>query len=326
MTYYIAMDGGGTKTEGVLTDTSGRVLAHARGSASNPNDVTLGGAVAVLTELTDTLLAEAGLTAQDLPRVSLFGGIAGGINYGPALKAALGEAYPTLGALGICSDVEILLSGELPTGDGACIICGTGSACFLRCGGQLFRIGGWGYLLDSGGSGYDMGRDALEAVLRAHDGRGEPTQLTRRLTEHLGGTVYTRITDIYREGKPYIAACTPCVFAAAKEGDAVAEAILRRNARALAEYVEAAWRHLLRETGASPASLPVVMGGSIGQRETSLWLPLVSSLTDPAIPLRLTVATAPPVFGAVVEAAKQARGGDVDFSALRERFSESLGG
>ena len=318
MTYYIAIDGGGTKTEGVLTDTRGRVLAHALGSASNPNDVTLRGSVTVLTGLVNTLLEQIGLPHDDLSEVSFFGGIAGGINYGPALEAALREMYPTLGALGIRSDVQILLSGELPLGDGACIICGTGSACFLRRGEELIRIGGWGYLLDSGGSGYDIGRDALEAVLRAHDGRGEKTHLTDLLTAHLGGAVHTRITDIYREGKPYIAACAPLVFAAAKSGDAVATAILRRNARSLAEYVEAAWRYL-----PEPKELPVVMGGGISQKEADYWLPLVTSLVSPSIPTHMTVATAPPVFGAVVEAAKQAGGAAEDFPALRTVFVES---
>ena len=331
MTYYIAIDGGGTKTEGVLTDTRGRVLARALGSASNPNDVTLQGSVTVLKGLTNTLLEQAGLTSVDLPEVSFFGGIAGGINYGPALESALREAYPTVGVLGIRSDIQILLSGELPTGDGACIICGTGSACFLRRGDELIRIGGWGYLLDSGGSGYDIGRDALEAVLRAHDGRGEATALTELLTAHLGGEAHTKITDIYREGKPYIAACAPCVFKAAKAGDPVANGILRRNARALSEYMEAAWHWLTEEGSTGPSCLPVVMGGGISQKEADFWVPLVASLVDPAIPVQVTVATAQPVFGAVVEAskqslgAKQTRGEAVDFSALRSAFVESYG-
>ncbi len=323
MTYYIAIDGGGTKTEGVLTDTYGRVLAHAFGAASNPNDVTLAGSVKVLTGVVNTLLEQAGLTLDVLPEVSLFGGIAGGINYGPALETALREAYPAVGALGIRSDIQILLSGELPVGDGACIICGTGSACFLRRGDEFIRIGGWGYLLDSGGSGYDIGRDALEAVLRAHDGRGGKTALTDLLTAHLGGEVHTKITDIYREGKPYIAACTPCVFKAAKAGDAVAYAILRRNARALAEYMETAWNHLTESILPKTTFLPVVMGGGISQKEANYWIPLVESCKDPAVPAKITVATAAPVFGAVVEAAKQSDREGTDYFALKTVFLES---
>jgi N-acetylglucosamine kinase-like BadF-type ATPase len=324
MTYYIGIDGGGTKTEGVLTSSEGALLARALCSSTNPNDVTPEISVARLTELVRTLLTASGLTEEALAETSLFFGVAGGINHGPTLEVALRSAFPAAKHLRVRSDAHILLSGELPEGDGACIICGTGSVCFLRRGEELFRIGGWGYLLDSGGSGYDLGRDALEAALRAFDGRGEVTLLTGLLTEHLGGAVNTRITEIYREGKPYIANCAPLVFEAAAAGDAVANAILRRNARKLAEYIEAAWRHLNAELSAEARSLPVVMGGGISQKASPLWAELVASLTDPSIPFRITVATAPPVFGAVTEAFGQAAGiVPVDYAALRSTFLAS---
>jgi N-acetylglucosamine kinase-like BadF-type ATPase len=324
MTYYIGIDGGGTKTEGVLTSSEGALLARALCSSTNPNDVTPEISVARLTELVRTLLTASGLTEEALAETSLFFGVAGGINHGPTLEVALRSAFPAAKHLRVRSDAHILLSGELPEGDGACIICGTGSVCFLRRGEELVRIGGWGYLLDSGGSGYDLGRDALEAALRAFDGRGEATLLTDLLTERLGGAVNTRITDIYREGKPYIAACAPLVFEAAEAGDTVANAILRRNARKLAEYIETAWRHLRTDPSTESALLPVVMGGGISQKASPLWAELVASLVEPTVPVRITVASAPPVFGAVAEAAKQAAEGiPVDYSALRDAFVSS---
>lgn len=326
MRYCIGIDGGGTKTEGVLTDFTGHVLARRVTGASNPNDITLPVAVETIAALAEALLADEGISPAEWGNVSLFGGIAGGINYRDGLEAGLRARLPAIGVVGIRSDIHILLSGELPTGNGACMICGTGSSCFLRRGQEIIRIGGWGYLLDSGGSGYDMGREALEAVLRAYDGRGEATLLTTLITAHLGGPVHTKITDIYREGKPYIAACAPLVFEAAAEGDAVADRILKRNARALAEYVETAWRWLLNGTEKSksgiPTRLPVVMGGSISLHRADVWPSLVASLVDPAVPVELFVAKSPMVFGAVVEAVKQITpaNGTVDFTALRNRF------
>ena len=322
--YLIGIDGGGTKTLGVLTDSDGTVLSTAATGATNPNDITPAVSAERLTQLCLTLLSKGGLTEAALPETSLFFGIAGGINHGPTLERLLGERLPTTGCLRVRSDAHILLSGEVPTGDGACIICGTGSVCFLRRGEELYRIGGWGYLLDSGGSGYDVGRDGLEAALRDFDGRGEPTLLSRLLAEHLNGPVNTRITEIYREGKPYIAACAPVVFEAARQGDKVAKAILDRNARRLAEYMETAWAHLTRGASALPATLPVVMGGSINQKVAE-WPELVASLVDPAVPVRITVAAMPPVFGAVVEARKQTEnGGETDFTALRTAFANSF--
>lgn len=324
MRYLMGIDGGGTKTLGVLTAMDGTVLSQAKTDATNPNDVTLPVSVGRLTGLCRALMGKAGMTESALPEISLFLGIAGGINYGPALENALREAFPEVGVLTVRSDIHILLSGGLPEGDGACIICGTGSACFLRRGEEMVRIGGWGYLLDSGGSGYDIGRDALEAALRHFDGRGEPTALSDLLARHLGGAVNTRITEIYREGKTYIASCAPLVFDAARQGDAVAEAILGRNARKLAEYAETAWRHLTADGRPAPATLPVVMGGGISQHEAPAWQDRIASLTDPAVPAVYTVADMPPVFGAVAEACKQAEGSKPDFEALKRAFAASF--
>ena len=326
MTYCMGIDGGGTKTIGVLTDRSGTVLTSAITGPTNPNDVTPATSASRLTDLVHTLLEQGGLTRDALAETSLFFGIAGGINHGPTLETLLGESLPEAKYLRVRSDAHILLSGEVPTGDGACIICGTGSVCFLRRGEEILRIGGWGYLLDSGGSGYDIGRDALEAVLRAFDGRCEPTLLSEMIATHLGGPVNTRITEIYREGKPYIASCAPLVFRAAEAGDAVAVSILRCNARRLAEYIETAWKRLNEQGDPAPAALPVVMGGGISHKASPYWRDLVASLVDPAVPAHITVAAMRPVFGAVVEACKQADDdGQTDFDALRSAFRDSFG-
>ena len=322
MTYYIGIDGGGTKTEGVLTTSEGVILARALCAATNPNDVTPAVSVSRLTDLCRSLLTTAGLTEADMERVSLFCGVAGGINHGPTLENALRAVFPRTPHIRVRSDAHILLSGELPQGDGACLICGTGSVCFLRLGSELHRIGGWGYLLDSGGSGYNIGRDALEAVLRAHDGRGEPTALTALVTAHLGGEAHTRITEIYREGKPYIASCAPLVFQAAEEKDAVAIEILRRNAAFLAELVEAAWKQFSATPGRTEIALPVVMGGGISKKCAPMWSELVASELKHGVQATFTVADAAPVFGAVAEAVGQASEGlFVDYKALRYAFT-----
>ena len=323
-TYFIGIDGGGTKTEGVLTDREGRILARVLGPASNPNDRPPEESVTILADLVHELLEQAGLTTAHLPCVSCFGGIAGGINHRDTLLGGLGAALPALGRLDIRSDVHILLAGEIPEGDGACVICGTGSACFLRRNRELILIGGWGYLLDSGGSGYDIGRDGLEAALRARDGRGRPTDLTDLLSAHLGGEVHTKITDIYMGGKTYIAACAPVVFRAAEEGDEVALAILDRNARCLAELIEAAWKWLTQDGDASEF-LPVVMGGGISVAKAPAWQEAILARLSPAVSVRMSVASVPPVFGALVEAVRQSSeaGQAMDVATLRTLFADS---
>ncbi|WP_341476215.1 BadF/BadG/BcrA/BcrD ATPase family protein, partial [Cryobacterium zongtaii] len=43
---------------------------------------------------------------------------------------------------------------------------------------DVARIDGWGNLIGNAGSGYWIGRAALEAVMREYDGRGPVTVLT----------------------------------------------------------------------------------------------------------------------------------------------------
>ncbi len=302
--YYLGIDGGGTKTRGVLSNEQGTVLADRVTGPSNPNDQTLTCATETLAALVRDLLSDALLTdAMQTGRESLsvFAGIAGVLNHKQALTEALTAALADLVGLSrlrIGSDVELLLA-ELPAENGACVIIGTGSACFVRRGNTplLSRIGGWGYLLDSGGSGYDIGRDGLEAALRAHDGRGPVTTLSDRLKIHLGRPVPAALSAIYEGGKPFIAACAPCVFAAAEEdGDPVACAILDRNARAIAELCRTA-AHLLCTD--APDEVPtVIFGGGIAQNAPT-YLDRIADAMTGEMPICFQKTDRAPVMGAL---------------------------
>ena len=68
--------------------------------------------------------------------------------------------------------------GALGDERGVVVASGTGVVT-LAVGAKTYaRVDGWGNLLGDAGSGYWIGRAALEAVMRAHDGRGPKTELT----------------------------------------------------------------------------------------------------------------------------------------------------
>lgn len=295
---FLAIDGGGTKTEAVRVTADGRILARTRTGATNPNDVGRDTAAARLVQLLDQLGADGSDAA-------LFAGIAGAIGSEDALFAPLCERAQRA-AVG--SDAVNLLS-IMGRRDGACLIAGTGSVCFARRGEEIHRIGGWGYLLDEGGSGYDIGRDALSAALRAYDGRGRETALSDRLTEALGEQVPAAIPRIYAGGKPFIAALAPVVFAAAEDGDAIASAILDRNADHLAALLKTAHGWL-------NAPMPVQLGGSLLTAADGMYTRLAAR-----IPSAITLyrSPAPPVWGAACEAISMA--GLTPEAGASERFA-----
>ncbi len=292
--YFLGLDGGGTKTEAVLCDESGHILSRHLMGPTNPNDIGIEESVTRLC----ALIKQVQMTLTE-GKIYLFGGIAGALNHRQALVDKLETAFPN-DHISVHSDAINLLSSELYHGQGCCLICGTGSVCFLREGEILHRIGGWGYLLDRAGSGFSIGREALEAVLRCHDGRGDATLLTGALREALGGWPWDSLTKIYEGGKAYIASLAPCVLACAEEGDRVAFEILFRQAVYLAECLDAAQARFT----SSEEPLEVVLGGGLLQTQSILISLIEQNVTAP---IKMTVASAPPVFGAVWEAVRSWR-------------------
>lgn len=71
--------------------------------------------------------------------------------------------------------------GALGDQRGAVVAAGTGVVTLAVGATAVARVDGWGYLMGDAGSGYWIGRAALDAVMRAHDGRGEATALTERI-------------------------------------------------------------------------------------------------------------------------------------------------
>jgi N-acetylglucosamine kinase-like BadF-type ATPase len=71
--------------------------------------------------------------------------------------------------------------GALGDRRGAVVAAGTGVVTLAVGASAVARVDGWGNLIGDAGSGYWMGRAALDAVMRAHDGRGPETALTERV-------------------------------------------------------------------------------------------------------------------------------------------------
>ena len=122
----------------------------------------------------------------------------------------------------ICDDTYSVISSVLGHRDGCGLVAGTGSSLFVRAGNKgCIHIGGWGYLIDTGGSGYDLGRDAIYMALRSVDGRGRKTVLNHLLEKELGCRVEDAISGIYAGGRPYIASLAHNVFEGRRMGDSV---------------------------------------------------------------------------------------------------------
>lgn len=244
MKYYCGWDGGGSKTEVLCVDESGKEIARRSFGSLNLN-----GADEVRVEKT---IADAVAFMRSNGEIENCQGLViGAAGVSNARVSAFIEEklciFGYRGKLSIVGDHVIALEGAV-SGQGAVLIAGTGSICFGKdaCGNSA-RAGGFGYLIDDGGSGYAIGRDILTAVVCAQDGRGDKTCLTELVMEALKVADVREMTAwLYgpHTGKREIAALAPLLKCALDQEDTVGRKIAAEAARKLAEMAIAVWRRL----------------------------------------------------------------------------------
>lgn len=237
MTYYIGIDGGGTRARAVLTDAAGTVLARSEGGAARIDVLQPTALLATLSELVRDAAQQANIDRVAVLCCALAG--AGRNDERAALEAAIRQ-LGIADAVVVTNDALAALQDALGPAPGLLLIAGTGSIAWGRNEtGSMARTGGWGALLGDEGSGYAIGLAALRAAVRAHDGRAAATSLRTTVLPYAAAA---EPEDLVRwsaaASKSDIAGLAPQVIAAT-DTDPEAAGIVKQAARDLAEHVAA---------------------------------------------------------------------------------------
>ncbi len=241
-------DAGQTHTRCRLSDLQGRVLAEGEGSGVSHLDSATGPEKFQAALGTSLAAARQGLDPElrqhQPPLAAAAIGASGIEQHSPsqALGTRLAQELLGIEAVLVGGDESTALAGAFGGGAGIVLISGTGSICVGRNGqGQLHRCGGWGWLLDGGGSAMDIGRDGLALSLRMADGRLRETPLKALLWQALGVQHSHQLKALVVDpnfGAAGFARLAPLVSAQAAEGDPQALAIIERAGEELAMLVE----------------------------------------------------------------------------------------
>jgi glucosamine kinase len=303
--HVLGIDVGGTKTVCLLGDERGQVIASARGPGANLQAAGELGLEKVLHQVMEDTLAH----EDDTPS-SVCLGIAGVDR--PEDKTVVHAIMDRISAKArvlVVNDALIALRAAVPDGPGIVIVAGTGSIAY-GCDrhGRAARAGGWGYLLGDEGSGYWMGRLAMRATVRAADGRGSPTTLTRRVLAHFGVDHPDDLLHMISRERfepSVVAALAADVQRAGEEGDKVAAGILARGGQELV----AAAASVVAQLGLAHDEFTIVLSG--GMFKAAPWLKdeVIRLLPGIAPGSRTVHLQAEPALGAVRLALAELRGG-----------------
>jgi N-acetylglucosamine kinase len=261
MRNVLGFDGGGTKTDCVLMDETGAILARSRSGASNPTSFGVGASLASLSGAATDALRAAGKSEKEVAYVVAGVSGAGETSMRGALQSGLQPGFPNATIL-ITSDLVLSLgaTGEVPS---VVVIAGTGSAVLGRTAPfELARAGGFGPVIGDPGSAYDIGRKAVAMCFQKHL-NSEAFPLGAKILE----SFEWKFNEFFDQARAQPGAVFPKIFPvvarAAESGDAAARKLLANAAQDLQELAREVIEKLkLRESNFFLAKTGGVFDGS----------------------------------------------------------------
>jgi N-acetylglucosamine kinase-like BadF-type ATPase len=261
--YFLGLDGGGTKTDCVLADAEGRVVARASAGPSNPVRTGYARAWFSLSDAADSVLKQEKIHSGHIRGICAGLGGAGRSEVARRATTFFEHGYPNA-RVRVTTDLEIALEAAFGSGEGIILLAGTGSAAFGRdASGRTARAGGRGPWFSDEGSAFDIGRRAAHAVTLAEERRGPETALSGRILEFHQCRNWDQLGEQITKNPDSVFPRTFSLVATlADEGDAVARGILAGAAVSLAGLVEC----VASELGWRDREVPVAkVGGANGR-------------------------------------------------------------
>lgn len=287
----IGVDGGGTKTELILVNPAGVIVARHTGPGCNPSLLGPDGARAALRELLQQLLVQSKINnpKSKISATHLY--MAGA----PAFWRETGDELNNFGRVITGDDSLPVLELATDGGPGLVLHAGTGSFVAARgFDGSLHYAGGLGWRFGDPGSGHDLGRRALAAGLLELQGWAPRTALAEAVVRHTGIADYagnSRYFYTTEDANARLAAFAPAVLDLARAGNAPAQTAL---AGTLTDFVALARSVTTRLFGTAPVVCGV--SGAILNHEVSA-ITLRALAATPPWPVEFRFFTDSPIEG-----------------------------
>jgi len=303
MRAYLGIDGGGTHTRSLLISETGNILGRAVVGPSNVQQISS-------QALRSTLQQLLNLTFINLPDeiesiASCFGlaGAASAHNK-EDIHATLGSLIPVPSEPPkLTSDAHIALVGALGDCPGLMLAAGTGSICLGRdANGIIHQTGGFGAVFDDLGSGFWIGRKAVQMSFQESDGRRPSGPWQSNVLRLLSCNTIEQLQCKLKTGdinNSHVAALAPMVMQLSLEGVSVAADILNNAVRELVAVISTTYGKVKLRT----AHL-VLVGGLLEQSELLRdQLSAALKIEEPEIQIQKSLMC--PIAGAVVIACQE---------------------
>jgi N-acetylglucosamine kinase-like BadF-type ATPase len=275
---FLGVDGGGTKTEFLLVDETGRVLATHRAGSAYYLEIGIDALETLLEDGIRAVLTQASLSTADLT-FTCIGLPAHGEDSALIDRLdAIASAVLPVERYRCVNDMVCGWAGALGCRDGINIVAGTGSIAYGEFAGRSARSGGWGELFSDEGSAYWVAREALTLFSHMSDGRAHRGALYDLVREHFRVSADLDVCAAVYGPPPMtrsqLAALAPVATRACRAGDLAAQQLFDTAAQELAAIV-----HAVRGQLAVPLLTPLPVSYSGGMFQPgSVLTPLLEAI------------------------------------------------
>jgi N-acetylglucosamine kinase-like BadF-type ATPase len=294
----IGMDGGGTKTRVMVKERQdGETLFDQNFGMSNYNNIGEASLRSVFHEINKALVSCFHERLQDAILVLGSAGVDRPKDVEIYLSALIESGFTC--QLEVVNDAEIALVGGNGGRKDALMIAGTGSIVVgIDSKGKIVRSGGWGRLISDEGSGFQIGRQAIAAVMQEYDKVIAPTSFTKKLLAHFQVNSPEDFMDLLYLGEPLpvdkVASCTPIILEAWTKGDDTARTIVEEELEKLVRLVVG----ISRQMGSEKFRLSVA--GSLLTKSSDYFSRLNEKLSLVLPHVKICAPLYDPVFGAII--------------------------
>jgi N-acetylglucosamine kinase-like BadF-type ATPase len=303
MRYFLGVDIGGTKSHALIADETGYAVGFGATGSGNYEDVGWKGLREALHTVTSEAVADAGIDREELA----------GAGFGVAGYDWPGEREPTLQAIAslglaapcaLVNDAVIALMAGSSEGWGVVVVAGTSNNCRGRDQqGREGRVTGCGPIFAEYGGAGEIVAKAVQAVALHWTQRGPATRLSRAFVERVRASSIEDLLEGLALGRYHLSAeAAPLVFQVAKEGDEVAQEVIRWAGRELGSLAIG----VIRQLGFHDLSFEVVLSGSLYSGSPALTESMRNTIHRVAPGARLVRLAVPPVAGGVLLGMEQA--------------------
>ncbi len=322
MRYVLGVDGGSSKTHALVLEETGAARGFGQAGCGNHQIFGLEHALVEIDRAVRAAVAMAGIHGDPVDDACYCLAGADFPEDYARLQEALQVIYPAR-AVRVKNDTLAAMRAGLSRPWGVVVICGTGfNAAGRAPDGREIVLPGLGPISGDWGGGAALSQEMIRLVMRAWDGRGEPTLLTQLVLRELAvPTVETLLLKLYHHEieERRLLELTPLLFEAAEAGDGPAcELVVRMGME-----VGVTARALIRRLGLQQTDVEVILGGSVFKGKGHLLTDTVAQEVRREAPMAKIVRPRyEPVVGAAL-IALEAMGVDID-ERIRSRLDETL--